>query len=108
MRMVLRNGFVHPSQPFKDADDLDAMVDDAARRSVVVQGVRCVRFVAGALHVEFHDGRATLAAQMVTGWPNRSEQALEAALKPRDGAHPSIVVDGYAYGDLEVEQDKAA
>lgn len=108
MRMVLRNGFVHPSQTFSDNDDLDALVEDAARRSVVVQGVRCIRFVAGALQVEFHDGRATLEAQMKTGWPNRSETALCPALKPRDGAHPSIVVDGYAYGDLEVDQDKAA
>ena len=106
MRMVLRNGFVHPSEPFLDNDDLDAMVEDAARRSVVVQGVSCVRFVSGMLHVEFHDGRATLEAQMKTGWMNTNENTLQPVLKPRDGAHPSIVVDGYAYGDFEV--DKAA
>jgi hypothetical protein len=105
MRMVLRNGFAHPSQAFTSDDDLDAMVDAAAERSVVVQGVRCVRMVAGRLLIEFHDGSAAHEAQLKTHWPNADVHTLQPTLKPRDGG-VSVVADGFAYSDYEI--DKAA
>jgi hypothetical protein len=107
MRLVLRNGFVHPTETFVDADHLDAMVEEAEQRSVVVQGVRCVSMVAGRLLIHFHDGCATLEAQMKTGWLNAGDAMLQPTLKPRDGVHASIVAQGHAYGDYVVEEEAA-
>jgi hypothetical protein len=103
MRMVLRNGFAHPDQRFVSDDELDAMVMEAEKRSVVVQGVRCVTFAAGMLQVQFHDGRAAREAQFKTGWVNASEDTLHPTMKQLEGVHASVVAQGFAYSDYAVE-----
>lgn len=108
MRLVLRNGFAHPAETFKSDDDLDALIDAAEQRSVIVQGVRCVRMAAGRLLIEFHGARPTLEAMMDTGWLLSGENMLLPTVKPRDGANGAVVVKGFAYGDYEIEEDAAA
>lgn len=107
MRLVLRNGFAHPNETFTTDDELDALVYEAEKRSVMVMGVRCVRMVAGALTVEFHDPYNAAAAHDLTGWPIDSRNTLQPVLKPRDGVHPAVVASGYAYGDLVLEEEAA-
>lgn len=103
MRLTLRNGFAHPSNPFITDDEVDAQVEAAAQRSVVVQGVRCVRMVAGQLVIEFHDGKAMLTAQADTRWPATDGKALAPVMKQREGG-VSVVTNGFAYHDMIVEK----
>jgi hypothetical protein len=107
MRLVLRNGFAHPNETFASDDDLDALVDAAEKRSVLVMGVRCVCMVAGVLTVEFHDAHNASAAAELTGWPQCDDRVLQPKLKPRDGVHPAVVSKGYAYGDMELGEEAA-
>ncbi len=74
---------------------------------MLVMGVRCVRMVAGVLTVEFYDAFNAAAAHELTGWAITEGNVLKPKLKPRDGVHPAVVSQGYAYGDLELEEEAA-
>jgi hypothetical protein len=105
MRMILRDGFMYPSQPYRSDDQFDQEVTKAAARRVVVQDVQSIRMGAGGLRIRLADGPAACAAQHQTGWCVAAERTLTSALKPMDG-HAAIVADGVAYNSLDVEEDQ--
>lgn len=104
MRMTLRDGFVHPSQPYRTNEQFDEEINRAARMRVVVQGVQSIRMGAGALRVRLCDSEAAQAAHAKTGWPVAAERTLTSSLKPMEG-HAAIVAGGMAFNALDVEED---
>jgi hypothetical protein len=104
MKVVFSKGFPIPKTRYAGIEDIEALETEAEKRSVIVQGVRNVRMVAGKLTLEFHDPINACVACTELGFKGAdNERTVDVPLRYRDGVHAAAVIGKYAYSDYEIK-----
>jgi hypothetical protein len=107
MRVVLRNGFAHPSKAVI-TEDIDTVIERAEKRQLQLEHVSNIHYTRGQLCMQFDSAADKQLAARVTRWASLGERVLAVQMLPGDG-RAWLKANGYIYSDYHIsEEDRAA